>query len=347
MKRLTEMVSCAGCAAKLPPGALAKVLSSLPRQADDPRVVLGFENNDDAGIFRITNDLALVQTVDFFTPIVDDPFNYGRIAALNSINDVWAMGGTPLTALAITCFPKEGVDFDILKEIMRGGLQVLSEHQVALLGGHSVDNPQIMFGYAVTGTVDPNRIVANAGAKSGDALLLTKPIGTGIVSTAIKFAKASESIAASTLEVMLTAGNHAASAMQEFGITGGTDITGFGLLGHSLEMAQASNVTFEIDPSAIPIIDGALDLAEKGLVTGGGRSNSEFVGDNVLFDASVSDTLKRLLFDPQTAGGLLISVPEQKCDALKARLREHYPATSRIGSVKDRAAYSLLVNPIS
>jgi len=230
---------------------------------------------------------------------------------------------------------------------MRGGLQVLSEHQVALLGGHSVDNPQIMFGYAVTGTVDPNKIVANTGAKPGDALLLTKPIGTGIVSTAIKFAKASEAVAASTLEVMLTAGNHAASAMQEFGITGGTDITGFGLLGHSLEMAQASNVTFEIDPSAIPIIDGALDLAEKGLVTGGGKSNSEFVGDNVLFDASVSDTLKRLLFDPQTAGGLLISVPEEKCDALKVRLREHYPATSRIGSVKDRAAFPLLVNQIS
>ena len=341
------MVSCAGCAAKLPPGTLAQVLSSLPRQAHDPRVILGYENNDDAGVFRVSDHLALVQTVDFFTPIVDDPFNYGRIAALNSINDVWAMGGTPLTALAITCFPKEGVDFDILKEIMRGGLQVLSEHQVALLGGHSVDNPQIMFGYAVTGAVDPTRIVANAGAKPGDALLLTKPIGTGIVSTAIKFAKAPSSIAASTLEVMLTAGNHAARALLDFGITGGTDITGFGLLGHSLEMAQASNVTFEIDPSTIPIIDGALELAEQGLVTGGGKSNSQFVGDNVRFDASVNETMKRLLFDPQTAGGLLISVPDEKCDALQARLRENYPVTSKIGRVTTRAAFPMLVNKIS
>jgi selenide, water dikinase len=346
MKRLTEMVSCAGCAAKLPPGALAQVLSSLPRQPGDPRVILGFENNDDAGVFRISDNLALVQTVDFFTPIVDDPFNYGRIAALNSINDVWAMGGTPVSALAITCFPKEGVDFDILKEIMRGGLQVLSEHKVALLGGHSVDNPQIMFGYAVTGTVDPNRIVANAGARAGDNLLLTKPIGTGIVSTAIKFAKAPQSVAASTLEIMLTAGNHAARALEEFGIAGGTDITGFGLLGHSLEMAQASDVTFEIDPVAVPIIDGALELAEQGLVTGGGKSNSQFVGENVRF-TEISDTLKRLLFDPQTAGGLLISVPDEKCDALHSRLREHYPATARIGKVKARGAFPLLVNPIS
>jgi len=344
MKRLTEMVSCAGCAAKLPPGALQKVLGSLPRQADDPRVILGFENNDDAGVFRISDNLGLVQTVDFFTPIVDDPFNYGRIAALNSINDVWAMGGTPLTALAITCFPKEGVDFGILKEIMRGGLSILSEHRVALLGGHSVDNPQIMFGYAVTGTVDTNHIVANAGSRAGDVLLLTKPIGTGVVSTAIKFAKASTEVAASTLAIMLTAGNHAAQAMQEFGITGGTDVTGFGLLGHSLEMAQASNVTFEIDSRAVPLIDGAFELAGNGMVTGGGKSNGEFVGDNVSFGPSVTDTLQRLLFDPQTAGGLLISVPEAKSEALVFRLRENYPATSVIGRVTACGSFSLLVN---
>ncbi len=263
------------------------MLSGLPRQTGDPNLLLGYQNADDAGVYRLRDDLALVQTVDFFTPIVDDPFDYGRIAALNSINDVWAMGGTPITALAITCFPKKGVDYAILTEIMRGGLAVLTEHNVSLLGGHSVDNDQIMFGYAVTGTIDPSKIVANAGARAGDVLVLTKPIGTGIVSTAIKYAKASSEIAATALGIMLTAGDKGASVMREFGVKGGTDVTGFGLLGHALEMAQASGVTFEIESSSVPIIEGTLELAGRGLVTGGGKLNREFVGENAVLSRSI------------------------------------------------------------
>src|SRR2546423_4016280 len=183
--------------------------------------MVGFDKADDAGVYRLRDDLALVQTVDFFTPIVDDPFDYGRISALNSINDVWAMGGTPVTALAVTCFPKKGVDFSILGEIMRGGLQVLTEHNVALVGGHSVDNQQIMFGYAVTGTIDPRRVVTNRGARAGDALILTKPLGTGVVSTGIKFGKAGEEAMRASLDTMLLAGREAARPMGEAGAAAG------------------------------------------------------------------------------------------------------------------------------
>src|SRR5689334_2281162 len=207
----------------------------------------------------------MVQTLDFFTPIVDDPFDYGRIAALNSINDVWAMGGTPVTAMAITCFPKKGVDFEILGEIMRGGLSVLMENKVVLIGGHSVDNEQIMFGYSVTGVIDPNKVATNAGARTGDAIILTKPLGTGIISTGIKFAKASDEIAAASIATMLTAGNIAAEVMREFAIGGATDVTGFALLGHAWELAKASRVTIEIDSMKLPILNGALEMAAQGL----------------------------------------------------------------------------------
>ena len=227
---------------------------------------------DDAGVFRLRDDLALVQTVDFFTPIVDDPFDYGRIAALNSINDVWAMGGTPLTALAITCFPKKG-DFSILGEIMRGGLEVLSENGVALLGGHSVDSDQIMFGYSVTGVIDPRKVATNAGARVGDAIILTKPIGTGVISTGIKFAKAAAEVAASSIATMLTSGKAAAEAMNEFEVRGATDVTGFALLGHAWELARASRLTIEIDSVRVPVLEGALELAAAGMLTSGDKTN--------------------------------------------------------------------------
>ena len=320
------------------------MLSGLPRQTADPNLLLGYQNADDAGVYRLHDDLALVQTVDFFTPIVDDPFDYGRIAALNSINDVWAMGGTPLTALAITCFPKKGVDYAILTEIMRGGLHVLTDHHVSLLGGHSVDNDQIMFGYAVTGTINPATIVANAGARTGDVLVLTKPIGTGIVSTAIKYAKASSEIAATALGIMLTAGDEGAGLMREFGVKGGTDITGFGLLGHALEMAQASGVTFEIESSSIPIIEGTLELAASGMVTGGGKLNREFVGTNAILSRTITNEMVSLLFDPQTAGGLLISIPEETSGAFVERLQARYPRATIIGRVVERGKHAITVS---
>ena len=304
----------------------------------DPNLIVGIETADDAGVYRLSDGLALVQTVDFFTPIVDDPFDYGRIAALNSINDVWAMGGTPITALAVTCFPKKGVDFQILGEIMRGGLQVLTENGVALVGGHSVDNAQIMFGYAVTGTIDPRRVVTNRGARAGDALLLTKPVGTGVVSTGIKFGKAGEEVTRASLETMLLSGREAARLMTEAGASGATDVTGFALLGHAWELARASNVTLEIDAASVPTIPGALELAAAGMLTSGDKSNRRYVGEDVSLSDSVSREMSALLFDPQTAGGLLISVASARADSLLAALRERYADAAVIGRVVERGA---------
>lgn len=306
-------------------------------------MIVGYDLADDAGVYRLRDDLAVVQTLDFFTPIVDDPFDYGRIAALNSINDVWAMAGTPITALAITCFPKKGVDFSILAEIMRGGLEVLTQNGVVLLGGHSVDNQQIMFGYSVTGVIDPNKVATNAGARPGDVLILTKPIGTGVISTGIKFAKTPPEVAAASVETMLTSGRTAAEMMREFGVKGATDITGFALLGHAWELARASRVTIEIDSSRVPILPGALQLAAAGLLTSGDKTNREYVGQDIQIAESVSLEMGNLLYDPQTAGGLLISIPEQRADALLTRLRETYFHAASIGRVLERSTHSLIV----
>ena len=318
-------------------------MSDLPKQPVNENLIVGFDTADDAGVFRLRDDLAIVQTLDFFTPIVDDPFDYGRIAALNSINDVWAMGGTPITAMAITCFPKKGLDFSILTEIMRGGLSVLMEHQVTLIGGHSVDNAQIMFGYSVTGVIDPNKIATNAGARPGDAIILTKPLGTGIISTGIKFSKTSEEIAASSIATMLTAGHKAAELMREFDVKGATDVTGFALLGHAWELAKASRVTIEIDSTALPILQGALELAAQGLLTSGDKTNREYVGGDLAISESVSNELRQVMFDPQTAGGLLIALAEKPAESLLERLRETYQDAAIIGRVQERGEHSIVV----
>lgn len=310
----------------------------------DPNLIVGIETADDAGVYRLSDTLALVQTVDFFTPIVDDPFDYGRISALNSLNDVWAMGGVPVTALAVTCFPKKGVEFSILGEIMRGGLHVLKENSVALVGGHSVDNPQIMFGYAVTGTIDPRRVVTNRGAREGDALILTKPIGTGVISTGIKFGKANDEAVRASLETMLHSGREAARRMTEADAHAATDVTGFALMGHAWEMARASGVTFEMDSASVPLINGALELAASGMLTSGDKSNRRYVGEDVLIGEGVGRELDSLLFDPQTAGGLLISVADERASELLARLRETYPDAAVIGRVRERGTHLIVVN---
>ena len=305
--------------------------------------MVGFDKADDAGVYRLRDDLAIVQTVDFFTPIVDDPFVYGQIAALNSINDVWAMAGTPLTALAITCFPKKGVDPAILGGIMRGGLETLNKYGVTLIGGHSVDSEQIMFGYSVTGVIDPDKIATNSGARAGDVIILTKPIGTGVISTGIKFEKTTPEVAASSVATMLTPGKHAAEAMREFGVKGATDVTGFALLGHAWEMARASKVTIEIEPGSVPLLDGALELATAGVITGADKTNREYVGDDIEIDQSVSKEMRRLLYDPQTAGGMLIAISPKLAPDLLARLRENYPRADVIGRVTDLGSRSIAV----
>ena len=319
-------------------------MSGLPKQPNDPNLIVGFDTADDAGVYRLRDDLALVQTLDFFTPIVDDPYDYGRIAALNSINDVWAMAGTPITAMAITCFPKKGVDPAILSEIMRGGLETINKYGVTLIGGHSVDNEQIMFGYSVTGVIDPNKVATNSGARAGDVIILTKPIGTGVISTGIKRGRAADSVVAGSVETMLTAGKYAAEAMREFGVKAATDITGFALMGHTWEMACASKVTIEIDAPAVPLLDGALELASQGMLTSGDKTNREYVGADVQIDPSVDESLVKLLFDPQTAGGMLIAIRDEKAEALLASLTKNYPHARIIGRVRPPAPCSIIVN---
>lgn len=318
-------------------------MSGLPKQPADPNLIVGFDTADDAGVYRLRDDLALVQTLDFFTPIVDDPYDYGRIAALNSINDVWAMAGTPITALAITCFPKTGVDPAILGEIMRGGLETLNKYGVTLIGGHSVDNEQIMFGYSVTGVIDPNKVATNSGARPGDVIILTKPIGTGVISTGIKKARASDAVVAASVETMLTAGKYAAEAMREFDVKGATDVTGFALLGHAWEMACASKVTIEINAAAVPLLEGALQLASEGLLTSGDKTNREYVGADVEINGAVDKNLVKLFFDPQTAGGMLIAIPENKAESLLATLTRNYPTAQIIGRVHPPGPRSIVV----
>src|SRR5438876_251356 len=319
------------------------MLSGLEKQPYDPNLLVGFDKADDAGVYRLRDDLALVQTLDFFTPIVDDPFDYGRIAALNSINDVWAMGGTPVTAMAITCFPKKGLDFAILGEIMRGGLSVLTENKVALVGGHSVDNEQIMFGYSVTGVIDPNHVATNAGARPGDAIILTKPIGTGVISTGIKVGKAPAAVVSESIATMLTPGKFAAEAIVKFDVKGATDVTGFSLLGHAWEVARASNVTIEINSAQVPLINGALELAMAGLMTGADKTNREYVGEDISIAEGIDPNLGKLLYDPQTAGGLLLAIAKDKADELLTELRRNYPRAEIVGRVTERGARTIVV----
>ncbi len=296
--------------AKLAPSDLAQVLSKLPKQNNE-NIIVGYENSDDAGVFRLNSEISLVQTLDFFTPIADEPELYGRIAAVNSLNDVYAMGGTPVTALSIVCYPQKG-DWDVLGQILLGGQKAMSEENVAILGGHSVDDQEIKFGYSVTGTVADKEVITNAGAKRGDVLVLTKPIGTGIISTGIKFEKASKKASEVALKTMTISARNASKHMTRIGANACTDVTGFGLLGHAFEMAKASEVTFEINFAKVPLLPEVENLVEQRMLTRGDKNNRTYVGETVSFDDSVSKTMQSILFDPQTAGGLLISLEEEK-----------------------------------
>ena len=314
--------------AKLSPADLAQVLSRLPRQSND-NVIVGFETADDAGVVRLSDDLAIVQTVDFFTPVADDPTIYGRVAAINALNDVYAMGGQPVSALSIVCYPQKG-DFDVLAEILAGGQAAKTEAGVAVVGGHSVDDAEIKIGYAVTGVINPGRIIRNSGAKPGDRLILTKPIGTGAINTAVKFGKAGPETIAAVIECMTTSAAAASKLMLEVGAGGCTDITGFGLLGHAYEMAKASGVTLRIDSSKVPLLPDTLELIEMGMLTRGDKNNRLYVGDEVRFAAGVSSVMQSALFDPQTAGGLLISVAPPGAASFLAAL----PGAREIGTVE-------------
>ncbi len=324
--------------AKLAPSDLAQVLSKLPVQHNE-NVIVGFDHADDAGVFRLTNDTALVQTLDFFTPVADDPEMYGQIAALNSLNDVYAMGGTPLTALSIVCYPQKG-DWDILGQILAGGQKAMNAAGVVVIGGHSVDDKEMKFGYSVTGIVHPDRVLTNAGAKPSDVIILTKPIGTGAINTAIKHGKASREAEAAAIKTMTTSAAEASKVMQKVGVNACTDVTGFGLMGHAFEMAKASNVTLTIDSKAVPLLPDVLELIAQGMLTRGDKNNRVYVGGAIRIEPGVSGEMQSALFDPQTAGGLLISLPDANAQAFLNEITD----AAVIGRVIEKGNYLIEVN---
>ena len=310
------------------------MLSDIPAQTDD-RVLIDFRTADDAGVYRWESGPALVQTVDFFTPIVDDPYIYGQIAAANSVSDIYAMGGRPLTALAIAAFPREGLEPGTIKAIFRGGFDKLREAGVSLLGGHTVQDQEIKFGYAVTGAIDPARVLANAGARDGDVLFLTKPLGTGIVGTAIKFNRVDRALEDAAVLSMRTLNRAAAEVLQALpvgAVHACTDVTGFGLIGHASEMAKASGVTVTIEAGKVPVFDGVLAIVGPNQ-SGGLGSNQEHFAPGVTIEAGVATDVEAILYDPQTSGGLLVAVSAQAAPRIAEAFRAAAVSAVRIGSV--------------
>jgi selenide,water dikinase len=333
--RLTESVKAAGCASKLSPAALDRVLGKLAPQ-HDPNVLVGFDHADDAGVYQIAPDQALVQTVDFFTPVVDDPYVFGQIAATNALSDVYAMGGKPLTALALVCFP-EKADLEILERILAGGLSKMVEAGCTVIGGHSIRDEETKFGYSVTGLIDPKKVLTNAGARPGDALIFTKALGTGVISTAIKKGKAEPAWIDASVRSMTTLNKRAAEVIgnKNYAVHGMTDVTGFGLIGHAREMALASNVALRFFSKDIPVLPGALECIRAGYIPGGLNNNRDFAECVVGYEAQINDELKALLFDPQTAGGLLISIAEDDCEELVLDMLDGGVPARYIGNVTE------------
>ncbi len=331
--RLTEQVKAGGCASKLPPGLLHSMLSRLPAQTD-PNLLVGFDTSDDAGVYRIAPDLAVVQTVDFFTPMVDDPYSFGQIAATNALSDVYAMGSRPVTALSLVCFPQDG-DMDLLEQIMLGGLSKMQEANCTVVGGHSVRDAEMKFGYAVTGLSHPAQVLTNAGAKPGDVLLLTKAIGTGVVTTALKQRKAKPVWVTAAVRSMTTLNKAAMELARGYEIHAVTDVTGFGLIGHARELALASGMRLAIDVLSIPLLPGARDAVQVGAIPAGLLSNREFAecATRDAAHAPISEEVRALLYDPQTAGGLLLAVAPQHAELLLAEFLAAGLSAAAIGCV--------------
>ena len=320
------------------------MLRHLPKPSD-PNLLLGIGTDDDAAIYRLTDELALVQTVDVFTPIVDDPYTFGQIAAANALSDVYAKGGRPLLALNIAGFPRK-LPLDILAEILRGGAEKAAEAAVLIVGGHTIDDPEPKYGLAVTGLVHPKKFVSNAGARPGDVLYLTKPLGIGVITTGIKQEKTPPEVAVEAIRVMNTLNRAASEAMQEVGVHAATDITGFGLLGHLHEMVAASGVGARISARAVPVLGGAPELAAAGAIAGGTTRNLEWLADKVRWAPAIDGTTRILLADAQTSGGLLIAVAPERAQTLEEALRVRGVATvARIGQVVQRDGLPLTVMP--
>lgn len=318
------------------------MLAKLPKQTD-PNVLIGYDTADDAGVYCLAPELALVQTVDFFTPIVDDPYLFGQIAAANALSDVYAMGGRPISALSIVAFPSSGRDLEILERILQGGHAKMQEAGCAVIGGHSIGDDEIKFGYAVTGLVDPRRVLSNAGARPGDRLILTKQVGTGIISTALKQGRASEAAVNAASESMCALNRPASEVALEFSVHAATDITGFGLLGHARELALASEVSLVMDQVRIEFLPGAIAYSRAGHLPGGLKRNREFLEGCVAFAHGIAEEIRNLCYDPQTSGGLLLSVGGEAAASLLAALRAREVPAQEIGEVVAKTKPLILV----
>jgi selenide,water dikinase len=333
---LLTTVEYGGCSAKLSPLQLAEALRGLPR-VRHPDLLVGIDTHDDASVYRISDELALVQTTDFFTPICSDPFEFGQIAAANALSDVWAMGGTPLTALNIMLFPATKIPLEVLKDILAGGQDKATEAGCLIVGGHTIEGYPPTYGMAVTGTVHPKRIVTNAGARPGDVLILSKAIGTGAIVAGQRLGEAQVPHYRAALDSMKQLNRRGGEVMQKHGIRGATDVTGFGLLGHGYRMASGSGVTFEIESSAVPLLDGAYELAAMGCIPGAAFRNLAFVEPHMRFHAGLDYSRRMLMLDAQTSGGLLMSVPQAKAQAVLDELRgAGFPLAAVIGQVVEK-----------
>jgi cysteine desulfurase len=343
--RLTQYTHGMGCACKLRPQVLEQVLAKLPAP-DDPAVIVGVDTSDDAAVYRVSDELAIVQTADFFTPIVDDPRMFGAISAANSLSDIYAMGARPLFALNIVGFPDKRLPLWVLEEILRGAMDKAAEAGIPIIGGHTVEDTEPKFGLAVTGVIHPDRVLRNSGARPGDELVLTKPIGLGIVSTAVKSGLADPGTASEAADVMATLNRAAADAMLSVGVSACTDVTGFGLLGHLSEMAEGSGIDVTLSVAQVPVLTAAWDLVAAGAVPGGTLNNLSYVGARATFSSGVTREAQLVLADAQTSGGLLISVPQQRADSLLAELESRgVAAAARIGSATAVGKGHITVEP--
>ena len=344
---LTKLVENAGCASKISQNDLKKVLSGLPK-ITDPRVLVNADTCDDAGVFKINDEFALVQSVDVFTPNVDDPYTFGQIAAANSLSDIYAMGGKPLTALSIIGFPIETLSYKLMNKMLQGGIDKMKEAGVMVIGGHSIKDNEIKFGFAVTGEINPKKIITNDKAKPDDVLVLTKPIGTGIVGFASQIDKASPSTLQTVSRSMVELNRAASDVMIEMGVTTATDITGFGLAGHLSEIVVQSGVTAEIYFDLIPVFDGVLDLVKKGVISGAIERNREYASQYVVAGDGINEEMQAVFYDPQTSGGLLISIDGKRGEELVSRLKEKgIDQAVIIGKIVSKSKGNIILKPNS
>lgn len=342
--KLTSLSSKGGCGCKIGPADLMQVIRSLPQAVPNPDLLVGLDTSDDAGVYRLSDDLALVQTVDFFTPIVDDPYSFGQIAAANAISDIYAMGGKPLTVLNIVAFPITTLDKSILADILRGAADKVREAGATLVGGHSIDDKEPKFGMAVTGLVHPDKVRTNAGARAGDRLILTKPIGVGIMTTSIKKEALSPEEIERVTSVMATLNKTAAETMADYDVHAVTDVTGFGLMGHALEMAKGSRMGIRILQADVPVLPRVRELAEQGFVPGGTKNNHSHVEADIDFPAELDQIGRWILCDAVTSGGLLISVEPGQADSLLQALQEARVEAAIIGEVTDEHPGRIVVH---